>query len=297
MSAHEILPLDAGWEIARVPNLADSSDTAGLPNAGDALTWYPATVPGTVAGALRDAGVWDGEQPLDLDADAWWFRCRFAGPAMPDASTRAVLCLDGVATHARAWLNGVPIAHSASMFEAHAVDVSALLAASNDLVLRCDPLRVALDARRGRPRWRTRLTAHQQLRWERTTLHGRIPGWIPAAPVGPWRPVRIELRRVVDVRNASVLASLDGDDGVVEVTIALDGPTHAIRAATLVVGDTHGVLAVVCDETGHTTLRGTLRCPAVDRWWPHTHGVPARYAVCVELEIEADRDIPEDVLD
>ena len=43
-------------------------------------------------------------------------------------------------------------------------------------------------ARRPRPRWRAPMVEHQQLRWFRTTLLGRTPGWSPpAAPVGPWR--------------------------------------------------------------------------------------------------------------
>ena len=40
--------------------------------------WLPATVPGTVAAALRRAGRWDFDHPADLDASDWWYRTTFA---------------------------------------------------------------------------------------------------------------------------------------------------------------------------------------------------------------------------
>ena len=42
-----------------------------------ALTWIPASVPGTVASALHAAGQWDLERPIDIDAHDWWYRCAF----------------------------------------------------------------------------------------------------------------------------------------------------------------------------------------------------------------------------
>lgn len=300
VSAHRVLPLDAGWELARAPEGYDAatpataSPNAASPNAaardagpgGAALVWHPAAVPGTAAAALRDAGAWDGARALDLDGEAWWFRCRFARPEGLDAATRAVLCLDGLATHATVWLNGAPVARTESMFAAHAVDVTAHLAAVNELVIHCDALRPALEARRGRARWRTGLVAHQALRWARTALVGRVPGWTAAAaPVGPWRPVRLELRRLVDVRGADMRARLDGDDGVLDGALALDVPAGAVRAATLVVGDASAPLTVARDAAGLTTIRGSVRVRGAERWWPHTHGAPARYAARVDVEL------------
>src|SRR5580692_7267515 len=49
------------------------------------LSWSPATVPGTAAGALRDLGQWtwgDDDHGL-LDGSDWWYRCQFDAPEGP----------------------------------------------------------------------------------------------------------------------------------------------------------------------------------------------------------------------
>ena len=64
--------------------------------------------------------------------------------------------------------------------------------ADNELAMRFAALAPWLADRRPRPRWKTDGATHQNLRWLRTTLLGRQPGWaVTPAPVGPWRPVRL----------------------------------------------------------------------------------------------------------
>ncbi len=59
-------------------------------------------------------------------------------------------------------------------------------------MIRFSALTPLLEGRRPRPRWKTQGASHQNLRWFRTTLLGRQPGWtVTPAPVGPWRPVRL----------------------------------------------------------------------------------------------------------
>ena len=174
-------------------------------------SWLPARVPGTAAGALRDAGRWRPGDPSDLDAEDWWWRTSF--DAQPVAAGEEVrLCLDGIATVAEVHLNGELVLQSDSMFAAHALDVAAQLRESNELAIRCRALAPLLrERRKPRARWRTRLV-EGNLRFFRTMLLGRAPGFAPGpAAVGPWRPVRLVRRRAVAVEELSLDPRLDGD--------------------------------------------------------------------------------------
>ena len=81
------------------------------------------------------------------------------------------------------WLNGRPLLHSENMFVGHRVALDEL-AAENELVIRCASLEAALARRHGRPRWKSRLVRSQSLRWYRTSLLGRMPGWSGACATG-----------------------------------------------------------------------------------------------------------------
>jgi len=259
--------LEQGWQLAIA---AAGSTPADLAN----LEWIAAQAPNTAAGVLRDAGRWSFETPRDFDAvDTWW------RIALTDANSPlgpAVLGFDGLATLAEVWLDGVNILRSDNMFVAHRVEVA--LSGSHELLIRCAALAPELARKRPRPRWRVPMLAHAQLRWFRTTVLGRTPGWSPpCAPSGPWRPVWIE-RRALDVAAITLRSTLDGDDGVVEATAELGA---AVDAATLVVergGESFRSPMTHADGR----WRGIARVPGAQRWWPHTHGEPALYAVSIE---------------
>ncbi|MCU1373510.1 MAG: glycosyl hydrolase [Actinomycetia bacterium] len=179
------------------------------PDALDDDGWVPAAVPGTAAGAWREAGRWAVPDDHDFDAEDWWFRCRVDGEAGP-----RVLGLDGLATIAEVWLNGELVLRSESMFQPHRVPVT--LTGDDELAIRFLALGPVVAARHPRGRWRTRLVTGQHLRWHRTTFLGRMPGWAGiAAPVGPWRPVTLS---PVGDEPHIVRAWCEGDDGVVEVS-------------------------------------------------------------------------------
>jgi len=264
------LRLDEGWEVAEV-----QAGGASSPAELSALDpkWTSAVVPGTAASALRAAGAWKHGDNRDFDANDWWFRCRFAAKPVP--GTR--LSFEGLATLADVWLNGERIlADARSMHVAHHVDVT--LAAENELLVRFSSLAKALEARRPRPRWKTRLIANQQLRWFRTTMLGRMPGWSARpAPVGPFRPVWLEIPGAITVRDADVRVSLEGDTGNVQVRLALEG--EGIRAARLVVGEHESQLEI--DATG---VHGSVSIADPPRWWPHTHGAQPRLPCRVLLD-------------
>jgi beta-mannosidase len=275
------------WECASTPPCAatDPEALASLP-----LRWIPATVPGTVAGALRDAGVPE-RTSAELDGEDWWFRCRFAAPQGPaGAGDGWLLELAGLATIADVWLNGEHLAHSEAMFTPLRLHLGSL-AAHNDLTIRFAALTPWLDTKRPRPRWKTNGASHQNLRWIRTTLLGRQPGWVVTpAPVGPWRPVRLVPRsphRVVDRRL--VTSCETAEDGTTVGTVSLhlrltaDGSdTNAPAGATLEVGGAAVPLTASVDGD-HLHLSGSATVDGVDRWWPHSSGPQPLYPVSVQL--------------
>jgi beta-mannosidase len=246
----------------------------------------PARVPGTAAGALRAAGLWGHGDERDFDADEWTFTSRFsAAPAV--AGEEVMLRLDGIATVADVELNGRPLVSTSSMFAAHEIDVGGLLAADNELVVRCAPLLPLLRAkRRPRARWRTRVVSEQNLRFLRTTMLGRAPGFAPRpAPVGPWRPVTLERRRRLVVDSLELRTALAGDDGILSVRARLRSldatPTRSVEVEVRR-GGTTAAAALPVHDSGVAV--GEVRLGRVERWWPHTHGEPALYDVSLRVD-------------
>ena len=112
------------------------------------------------------------------------------------------------------------------------------------------PLTELLDTLPSKPRqrWRTMLVEEARLRWVRTQLLGRAPGFSPGPPVvGPYRPVTLVTGPRVGTR---LTAWVEGTTGVVEV----DGAER-------------------------------LEFPDVELWWPHTHGTPRLHDVTVDGEV------------
>ncbi len=287
VDGHEVRPLDRGWEAA-----ATEPDARPTPAALAGLTWRPARVPGTAAGALRDAG--DDPAREDLDGQDWWFRTSFRRLPDADAGDEVVLGLGGIATVAEVYLNGERILESDSMFAAHAIDVGdRLQATNNELAIRCRALTPLLATpRKPRARWRTRVVADGNLRWFRTMILGRAPGFAPGPPaVGPWRPVWLERRRGIVLDELDLWPRLDGDDGVLavragvralgggapgRVTVELDGPSGRFEATLTSAEGPNGVVAT-----------GELRVPSVSRWWPHTHGDPVLHSVRLQVATDS----------
>ena len=258
--------LDTGWEVAFAP--------AGMPR-GDigSLDWLPAQVPGTAAGALRAAGRWDFQQTRDFDAEDWWWHCRFRAGRGP-----AVLCFGGLATLAEVWLDRECILVSDNMFRCHEVPVT--LAGEHELLIRCRALAPELAKRRPRPRWRVPMLKQQQLRWFRTTLLGRTPGWSPACPaVGPWRGVWLETRSL-DVGPVRLDARVDRRLGSISIAATLD---VRVESASLIVerGDRR-TCASLTPNSGY--WQGHVQIDDPTLWWPHTHGEPSLYRASLMLK-------------
>ncbi|MEM7417570.1 MAG: glycoside hydrolase family 2 protein [Gemmatimonadota bacterium] len=215
----------------------------------------------------------------DYDRFDWWYRCTFEHAA--SSASRHELRFDGLATLAEVWLNGSKILDSANMFVTHSVDVTDHLEDTNELWIAFRSLTQHLAGRRPRPRWKTKLVGEQKLRWVRTTLLGRIPGWTPQVlTVGPWRDV--SLAAIGDrVRDIAVEASVK--DGVPRVSIraSLSGtPDECV----LVVGDAEFALEV---ENGRT-LDAHVDLPDAELWWPHTHGEPTLHPLRLRVRLDGE---------
>ncbi len=163
----------------------------------------------------------------------------FSCAATVDAPCEGELVFDGIATLADVLVDGEVVASSESMWVPVRVPVTA---GTHAVEVVCHPLTPRLaERRKPRARWRQKVAYDGNLRWFRTTLLGRAPGFAPGPPVvGLWRPAwfvagepRLELR-----------PRLEGPDGV--VAYRKDGGAWA-----------------------------ELRIADVEPWWPHTHGAPA----------------------
>lgn len=284
------MPLD-DWRLASL-----AAGAAGDPAAALALVpadgWLPARGALTVGAALRAAGRLDLERPVDLDARDWWWRCRFT---VHDAAGARVLRLGGLATLCDAWLDGRHLLASESMWLAHEVDLGDGLApGEHELVLRFAALAGGWAGRRGRPRWRTRLVEPQGLRWLRTTLLGRMPGWTPpVAVVGPFRGVALAGREPATLVAPRLRATRrDGEQHLrLDARVALAGGVR-LAGATLRCGGLAAPARLV-DDDGGARLAATLRADTLAPWWPHTHGTPALHEASLALVVDgAEQVVP-----
>lgn len=268
------------WQLVRTdPGTVTHPDDLAFPDEA----WLAASAPGTVAGALHSAGQWNWSAPPALDDYDWWYRCRFRSD---EPEIGASLDFAGLASLADVWLNGTLVLSSHNMFVAHCVDAGRALARDNELVIRFASLTEALAKKRPRPRWRTRLVSHQNLRWIRTTLLGRIPGWSAAAqPVGPWKSVALLPHNSVRILSRKVRARLDGTDGVVSVAVRVRAASGArVASASVAVGAVERA-AIVRDSGEDFVIHATIRVTDANIWWPHTHGAQPLYDTVIRIKV------------
>jgi beta-mannosidase len=172
------------------------------------------------------------------------------------------LRFDGIATLASVKIDGILVAQSRSMW----VPVEVPLAAGRHrLEVHCSALAPELAiARKPRARWRQKVASDKNLRWFRTSLNGRAPGFAPGPPiVGLWRPVWF----VADEPQLQVRSRMDGADGLVSVRSDLpDGVRFRVGQASAVL----------------INGQAQLRVPTPKRWWPHSHGEPRLYEVTAD---------------
>lgn len=232
----------------------------------------PAAVPGTVAAALTQAGLFDPASPDPLQDQDWWFRCRLHEQPGP-----AVLRLEGLATLAEIFLNGELIGRSESMYVV--LDLSIELSGDDELAICLRSLSEALATKGPRALWRPRLFDDQGLRLIRTTLLGHMPGWCPTIQaVGPYRPVRLIRPGRLTLDQVRVAADLT-EDGHGLLAVSAEGVPDGVMLRC------GGISAPFVTDDQRSVA--TLVIPEVDPWWPATHGTPALYDVEAVLDAEA----------
>jgi beta-mannosidase len=267
--------LTSGWEFCATAPGEFSSAPDILTSA---LPWTATCVPSTAASSLRACGAWSLDGPARrFDAEDWWYRLRFDAPDTGQAR-ETILGFDGLATVAEVWLNDEHLLHSENMFRAHECRVDNLRTVDNELVICFRALDALLTAKRPRPRWRAPIVENQQLRWFRTTLLGRTPGWSPpAAAVGPWRGIWLQHRDPADLVDIRLQSRLDNGVGVITVACRSAGDCSSTQSVELAVNRHGHSYRVTLREKSAGCLEGRLQISNPDLWWPHTHGDPALY--------------------
>ncbi|HJV22605.1 MAG TPA: hypothetical protein VJ570_07905 [Holophagaceae bacterium] len=261
---------ESAWQLASTEpgQHAEPGDwMAGAP-------WRAAVVPGTVASALGLSV----DQPGAFDGQDWWYRTPFTseGPGL--------LRFEGLATLADVWVDGVPVLQSRNMFRIHEVNLPALAAGTHELVIRFRSLEAELAGRRPRPRWKTALVRNQSLRWVRTTLLGRIPGWTPPLQaVGPWRPVTWTSLAAPVLHRLDLRTWATGTTGRLEVKAEVRLPSQWARSEALLRVGRHQLTLRASREGDVLHLEGAFDLPDVPLWWPHTHGTPRLLEATLEL--------------
>ncbi len=277
--------LGANWELA--PASPDGVAPADLAE----LDWVGARVPGTVADTLGRDAFGAGGTERDTDDEDWWYRTTFEA-ARAATGEEIVLRLDGLATVATVYLNGRVILESESMFIAHVIDVGDRLRGHNELAIRFHALSPLLKPkRRPRARWRTKIVPDGNLRFFRTSILGRAPGFAPGpAVVGPWRAISLQRREGFVIDALQLRARLVGDDGVLDVRGRLralaDSEIHSAEVELTGPSGTHRATLGLTDGA-QGGFEGRVTVPDVARWWPHTHGDPVMHEVRLHLDLAA----------
>jgi beta-mannosidase len=206
--AMPIVSLDGEWQMAEEGD-GQQRLTTEWPDA------IPARVPGSVHGALTDAGKIPDPKfgrndkiAHDKSFETWWFKRAFERPQGLDGER---LVFDGCAIRCIVWLNGTLLGSHEGMFGGPEFDISHLLLDHNTLIVKIDP------APGKKELW-------DNTDWARTVVFNNVWGWhyssIPA--LGVWRSVRVEGTPAVQVLHPFV-ATIDAQHGAMQMSVDLKG--------------------------------------------------------------------------
>jgi len=133
------------------------------------------------------------------------------------------------------------------------------------------------------------------LRWFRTTLLGRIPGWTPpVTAVGPWKP--IYLLDNAAPSNIKLGTSVDKSAGILEFSCEIEASTKPPGAWLEIDGQTYPLKVNLSTNDSNTInsdisryqLSAKLTISQVKLWWPHTHGSPHLYQLKLSVKFDGN---------
>ncbi len=247
----------------------------------------PASVPVTVARLLLDSQPQPVESFVSLNEYDWWFSTDFD---FAGQGNKQYLIFDGLATLADIWLNGEKILSANNMFLQYRVDVTAALKETNHLAICFRSISHALNSFKKRPRWKTKLVEHQQLRWIRTTLLGYIPGWAPPVkPIGPWRGIRLEAVESAELLDLDIQPTLSQSGGLIRIKARLGCQVSHPCEVVFAANDVRKILFSGLPTDGEIHIDDEVLVPHAKPWIPHTHGMPELYEYSLALETDGKK--------
>jgi len=307
MSASESAVLH-NWQLACVkPGTVPLSDqTDGLEALVQELDWFALDYPQTVASWMASGcssngksgsdcnGTDDplqrhrlqsflsnrfptGSAALAIDSCDWLYRCEFTtGPS--EKLTHDTLVCEGLAGLCDIWLNGELIGNTDNMFRTYRLPIVVPAAQRNEMVFIFRSVDHFLSLKRARPRWKTRLVDHQNLRFLRRALLGRIPGWASGSPaVGPYRSIFLQntsadcQESLVQLDQLSLTTQLLSKRtfGRVGILARIYGP----EALTFGVSINGQITPLQAQRSGNLwVLDAHIPVKHPNLWWPHTEG-------------------------
>tara|TARA_R110002096_G_scaffold8803_2_gene35865 strand:+ start:23808 stop:26276 length:2469 start_codon:yes stop_codon:yes gene_type:complete len=221
------------------------------------------------------------------DDDDWWYKL----PLPPELKNRdgIRLCFEGLATICEVWLDDDKLLTTRNMFRRHQLALPTITSDDVNLVLCFRSVSSDLAIKRKRPSWKTNLVNHQQLRWLRTSLLGRMPGWTPPQPiVGPFRPIHAEFAADSFIEKLSISGTVEDARCVATIDATVNGckAIAAGKALLRIAGTDYEITTAVKDNS--LIVRGSVDIDDVDPWFPHTHGTAATYDCALIIEYEQE---------